>query len=264
MKQSLSIIVFSLLLLSACATPTPVAPTAIRESTLSPAPTLTVPPSATITPPPIEPTDTPTPTINPSELPNGSPTPTIPMVLASDKDGTQCHIGPGVEYAPIFTIKAAQIVGKDKTGLWWYIQTYDKQAKPIFCWVDTKNVHAAGKLSTVQVTEAEQASVTAVNISIDGNNVQEITCGQNAAKPEFHFTGEITSNGPVDKLRYQWVTDAGARFSPEQIQIRAWDAPARFEINISTPAQEGTYSLTLRTISPNEMVQVAQFGVKCR
>jgi hypothetical protein len=186
------------------------------------------------------------------------------MVLSSSKEGVQCHTGPGFEYAPTFTIRAAQIVGKDKTGLWWYIQTYDKQADLIICWVDAQSVHTAGKLSNVAVTEAEQASVTAVNISIDGNNVQEITCGQNAAKPEFHFTGEITSSGPIDKLRYQWVTDTGTKLPLEQTQIRAWDAPARFEINIPAPAQEGTYSITLRTISPNEMVQVAQVNVQCR
>jgi hypothetical protein len=130
--------------------------------------------------------------------------------------------------------------------------------------VNTKDASTAGNIANVPVTETERASVTAVNISIDGNSTQEVACGQDTAKPEFRFTGEIITNGPVEKLRYQWITDAGGKFSLEQTQIRAWDAPARFEFNISVPAQEGTYSLILRTISPNEIIKVVQFAVKCQ
>lgn len=262
-RRTLSIILFSLWVLSACAAPTPV------SFTPTDTPTLIVLPSATATPLPSEATETPAPTrtaipSNTSVPLNGSPTPQVPTVLSANGKDVQCYLGPGMEYAPTFTFKAAEIVGKDKAGLWWYIQTYDKLAKPIFCWVNTQDASTAGNIANIPVTEAEKASVTAVNISIDGNSTQEVACGQDTAKPEFRFNGEIVTNGPVDKLRYQWMTDVGDKFSPEQTQIRAWDAPARFEFDISVPAQEGTYSLVLRTISPNEMVRAVQFVVKCR
>jgi hypothetical protein len=260
MKQTFFVILFFLLLLSACATPTQVPPTSTSEPTLTRMPTLTALPSATITSS-AEPTNTPTPTPEP---PNGSPTPAIPLVISPDGKDIQCYFGPGVEYTPTFAFKMAEIIGKDQAGLWWYVQTYDKLAKPIYCWVNAKNVRIAGGLSNVLITEAERGSVTAINISIVGNSTQEIACGQDTTLLEFHFTGEMTTNGSVDKLRYQWMTDAGTKFSAEQTQIRAWDAPARVEISIPVPAQEATYSLTLRTIFPNEMVQTAQFTVKCR
>lgn len=262
MKRTLSIILFALLLFSACSTPPPVSPVVPSEPTLTFIPTLTALPSATVTRLPSS-TVTPPPSNTPMP-PNGSPTPSVPMVLSADKKDVQCYTGPGVDYQPGYIFKAAEIIGKDKAGLWWYIQTYDKQANPVYCWVGTKSTHTAGNLSTVPVTEAEKASVTAVKVSVDGESVQELACGQDIAQTDFHFTGKITTSGPVDKLRYQWVTDAGMRFSPKQTQIRAWDAPAQFKLTISVPTQAGTYSLDLRTISPNEIVGIVQFSVKCR
>lgn len=195
---------------------------------------------------------------------NGSPTPSVPTVFSADGTPAQCYLGPGTEYQPSFTFKTAQIVGKDATNLWWYLELYDKLGKPFFCWVNAKKISTAGDLSNIAITESETASVTAVNISFDGGDTQTVICNPRADQPEFRFSGEIVTNGPVKNLRYQWETTSGEKSPPEQIQVLAWDDPARFKINLSVPAQEGSYSLTLRTIYPNEVVRVVQFVVKCQ
>ena len=282
MKRILSIIVFFLLVLSACAAPMPVPPTLTHEPTSTIIPTatmiamratvtLTAVPSATVTSLPAGPGKTQAPTRAAIPFPSrtstavgGSPTPSIPIVLSLDGKDVQCSKGPVIESEPRYTFKTAEIVGKDATSQWWYIKMYDKLGNPLFCWVNVNKTGTAGILSNVPVTEAEAASVTSVSISLDGDNTQTVACGQSTENLEFHFTGKIVTNGPIAGLRYQWETNAGPKFSTKQIQVLAWDNPARPQINISVPAQAGIYSLTLRTINPNEMVQVMQFGVKCQ
>jgi hypothetical protein len=113
--------------------------------------------------------------------------------------------------------------------------------------------------------ETPLASVKQVNIILpDGKYTQTADCSRKSSNLEFHFTGEIVSDGPLKKMRYVWETSAGMKFSPEQKQVLAWDAPARFKVQISVPAAMATYSLTLRTIYPNELVWVVQFMVKCK
>lgn len=172
--------------------------------------------------------------------------------------------GPDQAFAVHKSFKAAEIVGQDESGLWWYLKVTETQGRYSFCWASKKKVTTSGDLSAISVTEAEAASVTAVNIYLDGDYTQLVACDRKTDKPEFHFTGEIVTNGPIKKLRYQWETNTGAKFPPEQIQVLAWDDPARLKLNLSVPAQEGAYSLTLRTIYPNEMVWVVQFIVKCQ
>ena len=273
MKRIPSTIVFFLLMFSACAAPTPDLPIPTNAPTLTVIPTgMPVPASATFTPLPTAtvtllpagPTKTPAPTRTAIPFPSGTSTPGGPMVWSPDKDEVPCMKGPDQAFAVHKSFKAAEIVGQDETGLWWYIRVDEPQGRYSFCWVSGKKVFTSGDLSIVPVTEAEQASVSAVNISLDGGYTQMVSCDKKTDKPEFRFTGEIVTNGPVKKLRYQWETNAGTKFPPEQIQVLAWDDPARLKLNLSVPAQAGTYSLTLRTIYPNEMVWVVQFVVKCQ
>jgi hypothetical protein len=228
-------------------------------------------PTMTVTPLPVKPTKTPASpqTALPfpsaiSTLKNGQQTPSVPTLYASDENEIQCFKGPGLEYEPVYTFKTAEIIGTDETRLWWYLKMYDRLGKPISCWVNTQKTSTAGDLSSVSVTESETASVTAVNLSLVGDDTQTVGCNPNTAQIEFQFTGEIVANGPVKKLRYQWETNAGQKFAPEQAQVPAWDNPVRFKLNLPVPAQAGTYSLTLRTIYPNEIVSVVQFVVKCQ
>ena len=275
MKRIPSIIVLFILAVSACAAPTPVLPDPTHGPTLTLIPTatlmtavdatqtLTVVPSVTVTSLPAGPTKTSVPTGTAIPFPSGTSTPSVPMAWSPEKDDVPCMKGPDQAFAVHKSFKAAEIVGQDETGLWWYIKVDESKGRYSFCWVSKKKVSASGNFSIVPVTEPEDASVMAVNISLDGDYTQTVACGKKTDKPEFRFTGEIVTNGPVKKLKYQWETNAGIKFPLEQTQVLAWDDPARFKITISVPAQEGTYSLTLRTIYPNEMVWVVQFMVKC-
>jgi hypothetical protein len=276
MKRIPSIIVLFLLTVSACAAPVTVLPdpthaptltfipTATPTTAVDATPTLTAVPSVTVTSLPAGPTKTPAPTGTAIPFPSGTSTPSVPMAWSPEKDEVPCMKGPDQAFAVHKSFKAAEIVGQDETGLWWYIKVDESKGRYSFCWVSKKKVFASGNFSIVPVTEPEDASVMAVNISLDGGYTQTVACGKKTDKPEFRFTGEIVTNGPVKKLRYQWETSAGVKFPLEQTQVLAWDAPARFKITISVPAQEGTYSLTLRTIYPNEIVWVVQFVVKCK
>ena len=203
----------------------------------------------------------------PSETPtyvDGSPTPSVPLALSPQKDAAQCFKGPGLEYQPSYSFKIAEIVGKDQTGLWWYIRSYDSLMRPFYCWASGKEINTAGNLSAVPVTEAPSASVTAVNIHLDGDDTRIVDCGQQAGPLVFNFRGEIVTDGPLKKLKYIWETDAGVKFTQQQTQVSAWDAPLQASQQISVPAQNASYSLTLRSIYPNELVWKIQFTVKCK
>jgi hypothetical protein len=188
----------------------------------------------------------------------------VPTAFTPDGNDVRCFAGPGIEYQPGTAFKQAEIVGKDEDGLWWYVKVYDRQMKAVFCWVSDKKVNAAGDLSVVPLMEVTPASVTAVNIYLDGDYTQTVECSKKSGNPVFHFSGEIVTDGPVKKMKYIWETNAGMKFPEQQKNVLAWDSPARFKLQISVPAREGTYSLTLRTTFPNELIWVVQFVVMCK
>ena len=271
------------LLFTACAGPAPAtAPmTAVSGLTVSiPAPTLASPEVVATTPvsvpltstlQPRQSTETVAPTRTaipfPSATPtfgSGQPTPSVPTAFSPDGSDVRCFKGPGIEYQPGLVFKQAEFVGKDEQGLWWYVKIYDSQMNSVFCWVSDKKVNAAGDLSVVPLTEVTPASVTAVNIYLDGDYTQTVECSKKSGNLEFHFTGEIVTDGPVKKMKYRWETSAGAKFAEQQKNVLAWDSPARFKLQVSVPAREGTYSLTLRTVYPNELIWNVQFMVKCK
>jgi len=284
MKHIRFLVLLVFILLSACVRPTP------QPSPLTRTPTPLVPvvasarpaispvlsafpeiASPTVTSLPSIPTRTPSLTRTaipfPSETPtyvDGSPTPSVPLALSPQKEAVQCFKGPGIEYQPSYSFKIAEIVGKDQTGLWWYIQSYDSLLRPFYCWVSVKEINTAGNLSTVPVTEAFSASVTAVNIYLDGDDTQIVDCSRQTSQSVFNFRGEIVTDGPLKKLKYIWETDAGVKFTQEQTQVSAWDAPLQARQQISVPAQSASYSLTLRSIYPNELVWRIQFTVQCK
>jgi hypothetical protein len=179
--------------------------------------TFTARPTAKVTPSSVGPTQTFAPTRTAIPFPSGTPTPSGPMAWSPDKDAVLCMKGPDKTFAVRKLFKAAEIVGQDESGLWWYLKVAETQGRYSFCWASKKKVVTSGDLSAVSVTEAEAASVTAVNIYLDGEYTQKIACGKKTDKPEFRFTGEIVTNGSVKKLRYQWETNAGPKYPPEQI-----------------------------------------------
>jgi hypothetical protein len=289
MNRNLSIVVFFLLMLSACAAPTPDLPTPTNEPTLTLVPTatatvpatvtLTAPPSVTVTSLPAGLTKTPVPTLTaipfPSKtvtaIPDSSATPTVPTAFSPNEKPVECFKGPDLEYIVLTDFKTAEIVGIDETGRWWYLKVDKGQGKFIFCWVLQKSVTLGGNPASAPVVEPEAALVTDVSLYIPTElpdarlgYIQTVTCGQNADKPVFHFLGRISTDGPIQKVKYIWETDAPGKFSLQQTRVNGWRDPQNIKLDLPVPAREGTYYLRLRVSLPNEMSMLAQFVVKCQ
>jgi hypothetical protein len=231
--------------------------------TLIPAP-LTKTPAYTATPIPF-PTKSPTPT------PGPSPTPSVLTASSPDGNPVECYKGPDIGYITVTKFKTAEIVGIDEAGKWWYLKIDQGQGRHVWCWVLQKNVAIGGDFSYVPVTEPEAAQVTDVSIYIRDESpdafygyVQTVPCGKKADKPVFHFLGRISTDGPIQKVKYVWETNAPAKFSPEQTRVQGWRDPREIKLDLSVPAQEGTYFLRLWVQSPNEMLWIVQFVVKCQ
>jgi hypothetical protein len=255
--------------------PTPTVPPPLVQALVSPTLAPTLPPTFTPTFIPAGATRTLVPTVSPlpfptrteTPTPGPSPTPSVPTAFSPDGKAVACHSGPAREYNPNVTLafnKSSEIVGVDAERHWWYVKVQLASGNYVTCWVQDKTVVTGGDLAAVPVTEFAPAQVTAVNIILDGDYTRAINCSNTDDKITFHFKGEIVADGPVEKLRYLWETNAGPKYQPETNRVRAWNEPRTTRLDLALPAREGTYSLTLRTIFPNEIVWVVQFVVKCQ
>jgi hypothetical protein len=290
MKSTLSILIFYLLLFSACAAPTPELATSTSEPTLTFTPeitttaektfaTLTAIPSSTVTSLPAGPTKTLVPTLTaipfPSQTvtatPGPSTTPIVPTAFSPDGKPVECFKGPELEYKVLTDFKIVEIVGVDEAGRWWYLKIDKGQGNFVHCWVLQKRVTLGGNPASLPVVEPEKALVTEVSLSIPTElpdarfgYVQTVSCGQNADKPVFHFLGRISADGPIQKVKYTWETNAPGKFSVQQTRVAGWRDPQNIKLDLPVPAREGTYYLRLRVSLPNEMSMLVQFVVKCQ
>ena len=172
--------------------------------------------------------------------------------------------GPGAAFAPTKTFEMAEIVGRERTGAWWFLKIDEKLGRYTFCWVPVEAVAASGELASVPVTEPESASLTEVTVQIAETETQTVACGPQADPVVFHLTGQIRANGPLKRVKYTWETDAGLKFPLEQVEIASWEMPARFEQTLRVPAEAQSYTVTLHAQFPNELVWVGTLTVKCR
>jgi hypothetical protein len=293
MKTQIVFVTLLVVLLSTCSSPTPelIPPSTVllpsstlllATETLIPLPSTSTSQPDTPTPiflpaeatQPQVPTRTPMPFLSGTPTPVGdiptpsvTPTPSVPTAYSMDGKPVPCSKGPGIEYLPNITNEfdsQAEIVGKDKTGKWWYMRIAKNDGSNVYCWVQDKMVATGGDLSKVVVVEPQAGSVTAVNIYLDTDYIRTVVCGQKGETVSFRFRGEIVADGPIKAAKYIWETNAGVKPKTEQIPVRAWNDPANLKLNLTVPAKEGTYSLTLRVTFPNEMLWVVQFGVKCQ
>lgn len=200
----------------------------------------------------------------------GTPTPSAPSAFSLDGNPVDCYKGPGVEYIVKTTFKRAQIVGRDRAGLWWYLLVDKGGNVFINCWVSTQQVSTGGNVDTAVVSEPEMAQITQVQVSADGQPAavtdvfQTAPCGTDAAPVLFHFTGRVFADGPIASIPVLWETDAPVQLPPEHTQIRSWNAPAEVPLDVQVPALAGTYFLQLRSPNLTEAWGAIQFEVKCQ
>jgi len=163
----------------------------------------------------------------------------------------------------------AQIVGKDATGRWWYLLVYKGNGIFINCWASSKQVTTGGNLVGLSVSEPKLPQITRVEVGVSGQATTEaeytqtISCDGSASKVTLQFTGLVFADGPMERIGYAWESDAPSQLKPGQTSVAAWNAPAQIPVDLSVPAQAGSYSLSLRTTFPLEVVGELRFRLQC-
>jgi hypothetical protein len=137
------VILFSLiaLLAAGCATPAP-----------SPTPV----PAATATPLPPKPTQTPSPTLPPTQIPTITPTATPGAEMYSLVTFTEqivCRMGPDVHYNPVVTYHqgdTAELNGRNEDRSWVMVKVEEKN-KNLYCWAPITSIEDPGDLGGLSV-----------------------------------------------------------------------------------------------------------------
>ncbi len=206
-----------------------------------------------------------------TSTPNGgTATPPVPVAYAIDGEPQTCYKGPSLAYIKMDAFKIARIVGKDLAEQWWFLLIDKGQGLYVSCWVSSDQVTTGGNLASLSVTEAELPQITRVQVSVPGQAetgaeyVQTIACDTGLTNTTIRFTGQIFTDGPLADLGYVWTTDAHVRFQVKHTSVKAWDAPAQVEVDLPVPSKAGSYSLSLRTTFPTEMLDELRFTVKCK
>lgn len=213
----------------------------------TPAPTSSLPTSASTPALPPSPTLTPSPTL--------SPTPAAPQ-LTPNSSVVNCRSGPSVAYASLDTIKSGQtavIAGRNNDNTWWYV--HDPNNASVFCWIAASVSTTSGSLSNLPVIPAPVAIVT--NVMVNASATFSMCGGPNPVI----FSGAITTNGAT-KVSFQWEI-RGAKSnttSPQTINFSI--AGTKNAPNPGTYSADcGSYSISLHVLSPNDISAKQNFKI---
>ena len=247
----LTLTLIAMLIIASCNLPSGAAPTD------TPIPLATTPALPTDTPPP---TNTPLPTN--TALPTLTFTPSVPTVTTRDQP-VNCRFGPGVAWEPISALnlgQSAQIVGKNSTNEWWYIQ--DPLNPGRNCWVAASVTNASGNLSIVQVVSTPSASVTDVSLSLDPRVIDlALLCV--GAIPVVKFAGTIETNGPTE-VKWNFETQQGGA---QPLRTTLFDAFGTKDVSGEytpvLPFTQGDYYVRLIVTSPNSLIAEATYRIDC-
>ena len=210
----------------------------------------------------------PFPTMTPTAF-GRTATPPVPIAFTTDGKPQSCYKGPSLAYATRDMFAIAQIVGKDAGGGWWYLLVYKGNGIFVYCWASGEQVTTGGNLGGLSVIEPDLPAITQVEVHPSGQPatgteyVQTIVCDGGKSKTTLHVTGLIFADGPLARVGYAWRSDAPAQLEPGHAAVSAWDAPAQIRVDLSVPAQAGSYSLSLRTTFPLEVVGTLRFTLRC-
>ena len=225
------------------------------KPTETPIPTITkmVLPTATLTPVPSE---TPLPSETPS--PTATATPSFPIVLPKDIS-INCRFGFGVEWAIVGSLlenQYATLLGRNLTSSWWYV-TLDEGLETN-CWVSADVTEASGNLGSIPVLDQSQAFATDLTVQ----NPETISApGCLGPIQPLNLQGTIEANGPGI---VSW------HFESEQSGIISNRSTSFIEAGTKTvadsfipPVAEGTYTIKLVVIRPNEIEAQASYIIEC-
>lgn len=240
-----------ILAVSSCNLPSGAAPTD------TPIPVTDTPGPPTQTP---LPTNTPQPTNTP--LPTLTFTPSVPTVTTRDQP-VNCRFGPSIAWLAISALnlgQSSQIVGKNSTNEWWYIQ--DPLTPGRNCWVAASVTSASGNLANVPIVQTPAASVTNVTLRLDPRLIDLVLLCVGAI-PEVKFAGTIETNGPTT-VKWRFETQQGG-VQPER--TTEFDAFGTKDVSGGytpvAPVLAGEYWVRLVVTSPNSLIAEATYRIDC-
>lgn len=250
-SKFLTLTLIMMLVIASCNFPSGATPTD------TPIPLATTPALPSDTPPP---TNTPQPTNTP--LPTLTFTPSVPTVTTRDQP-VNCRFGPGVAWEPISALnlgQSAQILGKNSTNEWWYIQ--DPLNPGRNCWVAASVTTASGNISIVQVVQTPSASVTDVTLSLDPRVIDLVLLCVGAI-PVVKFAGTIETNGPTT-VNWRFETQQGGAQANRTTEFDAFGTKdVSGEYTPVAPLVPGDYWVRLIVTSPNSLNAESTYRIDC-
>ncbi|MCC6261632.1 MAG: hypothetical protein IT311_12300 [Anaerolineales bacterium] len=223
-----------LILLTACRSSTPIAPT----------PTLTASPSAT-------------PTLTPTLVPSPTATPII-LKVEITQTLVNCRSGPGTVFEALNELKQGQLVravSRDSVSAWWYVE--DPGNPGGFCWVAASSSQLQGDANQLPVRQAPNPQVTNLTLIVEPGHMT-VDCFQ--FPQTFFFKAEATADGP---LVAQWQWEASGDGIIETGSLIFERAETRIINQYLQVNAEGEYWMKVSILSPTPLTQRVIFRVTC-
>ena len=151
----------SLLVLAACAEPTPSDADLFETAVMGTVEALASLPPITATP---TPSRTPTPTSTPTLTPTATLTPTPLPPMARVSQATNCRTGPGSAYPFVVSLQPEQVVevtARSSADNYWYVANPNQPDE--YCWLWGEYATVEGNVSTLPVLTPEPAPVPEID-----------------------------------------------------------------------------------------------------
>lgn len=145
------------------------------------------------------------PTPLPTELPTLTPRPQNAYAMARELPAN-CRFGPGIIYEIVDGLQpfqSALVVGKDYTGLWWYLHNPNNPGA--MCWASASATDFEGDAESLPVVDPPYVTVNRLKVRAEPPRVT-VQCD---AYPQYVLlVAEITTNGPT-LVNWRWEMSTG-------------------------------------------------------
>ncbi len=252
-KITVFILVFSMIIITGCASPT-----APQETATGGAASLDeeVLPTSTTG----EPTNTPTPTDvpapTPSPLPSATSPPPTPMLSSLGAD-LLCRFGPGEEYALSGTFlmdDTSPVIGRDEEQAWFVVEHPRMPGR--YCWLAADDTRVDGDINAIPVSLPPENIVLGVSASLEPAVIKLSSCSFPVTFDAF-FTIEIS--GPVS-VTYRKVSNEGTSGWKTKSFSTGGAKSFSEEFKVDSP---GTYFYRVEVSSPNVIQGETSGQVTC-
>jgi len=206
-----------------------------------------------------------TPTDRPTGTPDNPPSPTlvptatpVQLTLRVTDELVNCRYGPGMLYELVNELNkgmSARVLGRNDSSTWWYIR--DPGNPDGFCWVSTQVTEIRGDGESLPVFQPPATYVTKMNLRVEPNRVV-VNCSQ--FPQTFFFEAEIAANGPA-LVNWQWEASTGVTSDLRTLVFE--EAGTKVVNEYYQVGGPNDYWVKLHILSPNELVEQANFRAAC-